>query len=139
MNGFVRAPLLLVPFLLFGGCRERRRLELPNPDEAVTVAEVARADVERGERLFAEYGCPACHTIHGARLAGPPLDAMAGRMRPLKGGESVMADEVYLRESIDDPSAKIVDGYLDTMPSYGERLRDDEIDALVDYLVLLGR
>jgi mono/diheme cytochrome c family protein len=136
--GFVRAPLLLAVLLSVGACRERRKLELPNPDEEPTRQQVAQSDTERGERLFAQYGCPACHTIHGAPLAGPPLDRLLGRPRRLVGGAEIVADEDYLRESIYAPSAKVVEGFAATMPRYDRQLSDEEIDAIVDYLVLLG-
>lgn len=139
MTGSVRSPLLFcVLALCLLGCRERRTLELPDPDQEPTPREVAQRDTERGERLFSAHGCPACHTIHGAVLAGPPLDRLVNRPRRLANGTEVMADENYLRESIYAPRAKVVEGFGATMPSYEGQLADDEIDAIVDYLVHLG-
>lgn len=140
LTGFVRAPLLPVLLVVaLVGCRERRKLELPDPEQTAAAAQTVRTDAERGERLFRQHGCTACHTIHGAPLVGPPLDGLAGRTRRLASGVEVVADEDYLRESLYAPSAKRAEGFDDVMPAYGDSLRDDEIDAIIDYLLLLGR
>lgn len=138
MIGFVRMPLLLALLVSLAACRERRKLELPDPDTQPTAPQLAARDTERGERLFTAHGCPACHTIHGVPLTGPPLDRLFGRPRRLTNGVEVLADENYLRESIFAPSAKVVEGFGATMPSYDQALSDEEIDAMVDFLVHIG-
>jgi cytochrome c2 len=46
-----------------------------------TQQQVAHGDVERGQELFIEYGCAACHQVSGVRQAvgrvGPSLDDFA--------------------------------------------------------------
>ena len=50
-----------------------------------------------------------------------------------------MSAEEYLRQSILDPSAYVVDGFRgdQMLPIYGERLTEEQIDALVTYLMTL--
>jgi cytochrome c oxidase subunit 2 len=43
-------------------------------------------------------------------------------------------DENYIRESILEPSAKIVQGYQDQMPSFKGVIRDEEISAIIAYI-----
>ena len=56
-----------------------------------------------------------------------------GQRQKLENGESVLADESYLRESIAMPLAKRVAGYDAEMPSYSF-LTDSDIEALVTYI-----
>jgi len=53
---------------------------------------------------------------------------------PLEGGASVLADDAYIRESVEDPGAKIVQSFSNIMPSFKGRLNDDEIKAITWYL-----
>ena len=85
-----------------------------------------------GEKLFQQSGCSGCHSGNGGQ--GPSLAGIYGEEVPLENGETVAADEAYLRESILDPSAQIVDGYQPIMPEYGDQLNDEQVDALVAYI-----
>lgn len=90
-----------------------------------------------GERLFQEQGCVACHS--GAQGApGPALAGLFGRQVQLASGQTVMADENYIQESILNPSAKVVQGYQPIMPAYEGRLTDEQVFALVTYIESLG-
>jgi cytochrome c oxidase subunit 2 len=90
-----------------------------------------------GEQLFQQQGCVACHS--GAQGApGPAVAGLFGEAVELADGQTVIADENYLRESILNPSAKIVKGYQPIMPSYEGRLTDDQVFALVTYIESLG-
>lgn len=112
----------------------------------ISTAATARASAESppglerlewGERLFSEYGCVACHTISGQRLIGPPLDHLVGQSRTFADGQTAIASPEYLRESLVAPNAKVVAGYPAEMPSYADELDEDQVAALVDFLVSL--
>ena len=45
--------------------------------------------------------------------------------------------ENYVRESIVNPAAKVVEGYEPVMPTYQGRLKDKEITAIIAYLKTL--
>src|SRR5262245_61001535 len=62
-----------------------------------------------GEKLFADLACVTCHKAEGGGR-GPVLDGVFGRQVRLQNGETVAADEAYIRESIVTPSAKLVAG-----------------------------
>lgn len=103
---------------------------------------VSDADVD-GEALFAERvlegrpGCITCHSLEpGSVLVGPSLSGLGARAGSTVAGVSA---EDYLRESIVDPDAYVVDGYsAGKMPSYwSDVLTDAQIGALVSYLVAL--
>ncbi|MCI0528046.1 MAG: c-type cytochrome [Nitrospira sp.] len=90
-----------------------------------------------GQALFEEIGCNACHKI-GSRGRGPNLEGVFGKPVPLESGETVVADENYLRESILNPSAKMVKGFRPLMPPYEGRIGQEELSKLIEYIKSLG-
>jgi cytochrome c oxidase subunit 2 len=52
----------------------------------------------------------------------------------LEGGQTVTADEEYLRESIVNPRAKLVAGYPPIMPTYQGQVSDEGLQQIVAYL-----
>lgn len=91
----------------------------------------------RGERLVNKAGCLNCHALSGKEKIGPNLQGLYGSKVPLADGKAVARDEEYLRESIEDPGAKIVKGYPNVMPTYKTSMRPEEIRAVVEYLKTL--
>lgn len=138
-------PLVLALLLVLpaAGCKKRhRRMRQVTTSTASTARASAESPpgLERldwGERLFSEYGCVACHTISGQRLIGPPLDHLVGQSRTFTDGHTAIASPEYLRESLVAPNAKVVAGYPAEMPSYADELDEDQVAALVDFLVSL--
>lgn len=96
-----------------------------------------RPPAERGEASFVKFGCTACHTVDGKPAAGPTLQGVFGNEVPLRGGEKVIADENYIRESILVPAAKVVEGFPPIMPSYQGQMSDDQINDLIAYIKTL--
>lgn len=92
--------------------------------------------VQAGETLFQQMGCITCHDA-GAASRGPILDGLFGSEVKLRGGDTVTADEEYIRESIMSPAAKIVDGYAPLMPTF-PNLDEDDILNLVAYIKSLS-
>ncbi len=93
---------------------------------------------EYGEKLYSRRGCASCHSIDGTKRVGPSFQGSFGTNRELTTGEAVLIDENYIRESILEPKAKIVDGYNPVMPSYKGQLSDDDIDSIIAYLKTLN-
>jgi cytochrome c oxidase subunit 2 len=92
--------------------------------------------LERGRDLFRKHGCGQCHSIDGVAGTGPTLYGIFGGDVDLEGGESAVADENYVRESILEPQAKIVKGFTATkMNPY--RLTEEEISDLIEYIKTL--
>jgi cytochrome c oxidase subunit 2 len=88
---------------------------------------------EAGEALFQQLGCVTCHQADdGGR--GPSLVGVFGQEVQLEGGQTVMADEEYLRESILNPRARIVAGYPSIMPTYQGQVSDESLQQIVAYL-----
>jgi len=90
-----------------------------------------------GERLFAAQGCTSCHRADST-ARGPLLAGVFGTDRPLTTGDTVVADERYLRESILNPRAKIVANYEPIMPLYEGLLSEEQVLELITYIKSLG-
>ena len=90
-----------------------------------------------GEKIFAELGCVTCHRtdIQGR---GPNLQGIFGKPVLLQDGRTVTADENYIRESILDPGAKIVNGYKPVMPTFQGLVTEEQLNALVAYVKSLS-
>ena len=94
---------------------------------------------EYGAQLYQSKACITCHTIDGKPMIGPTFLDLYGASHQMADGETITADENYLRESILDPQARIIAGYQPVMPTYQGILKDREIDALVEYIKSLSQ
>jgi mono/diheme cytochrome c family protein len=98
------------------------------------------ATVEEGQRVYQAYGCAACHAASTAEpdRLGPSFAGLYGARRVFADGSpAVIADEVYLRESILQPSAAIVAGYEVGgvgMPSYAGVLSDEQVASVILFI-----
>jgi cytochrome c oxidase subunit 2 len=102
---------------------------------AVTVETAPNA--QAGQALFTQLGCIHCH-VEGAGKIAPSLVGQFGKTVSLEGGETVTADENYIRESILSPQKKIVAGYKPVMPAYEGKITEEQLTSLVDYIESLG-
>ncbi len=103
----------------------------------------AAGNAENGEKLYKQTtigsasapGCITCHSLEeGVTLVGPPHYGVATRSAVAVAG---MSAEEYIRESIVDPDAHIVDGYTAGImyKNYGEELPASQINDLVAFLL----
>lgn len=92
---------------------------------------------EWGEQLTQQNACRTCHNIDGTKSTGPSWKGIFGHEVTLSDGSTVTVDEDYIHESIKNPSAKIVEGFSDMMPSYEGQLNDKQINAITEYIKTL--
>mgnify|MGYP001274113266 CR=1 FL=1 len=93
---------------------------------------------ELGERIFAGKGDRhPCHSTDGSTKVGPTFKGLFGRQEQLADGSTVTVDEEYIRESILQPGAKVVQGFAPTMPTYQGQLTDREVAGLIEYIKTL--
>jgi uncharacterized membrane protein len=108
---------------------------------AIFVPNVLNADANMakgpGERLFQTKGCVACHQPVPSSIA-PTLHGIYNNEVLLASGETVIADESYIRNSILNPNDDIVDGYPPAMPKIADDLTNEELGDLVEYIKSLN-
>lgn len=95
-------------------------------------------------RVLYQNFCASCHSLNGSRLVGPSFLGLEGSLRkvvdPTTGQKrEIRADKNYLRESITEPNALLVEGYPENlMPPLGGMLTETQIKQLVDYIAMLS-
>ncbi|MEX0646666.1 MAG: c-type cytochrome [Balneolaceae bacterium] len=106
-------------------------------EEALAASRAVSGDeeitAERGERLYIQNSCNACHSLDGSILVGPSFQGLFGSERTFDDGSSATADEEYLMESITEPGARVVEGFQNAMVPY-DFLSDSEVQSLVEFI-----
>ncbi len=92
---------------------------------------------EWGKQLAQEYACNTCHSTDGSDMVGPTWQGLFGHDVQLSDGSTVTADENYIRESILEPNAKVVEGYPAVMNTYQGQLNNEQINAIIEYIKTL--
>ena len=91
-----------------------------------------------GGKIFKDLGCATCHSAEsGAR--GPMIDNLYGSVVRLQDGRTAAADDAYIRESILDPTAKIVVGYQPVMPTFKGLITEEGILQVIEYIKSLRK
>jgi cytochrome c oxidase subunit 2 len=91
-----------------------------------------------GQQLFQFLACANCHRTDKPGRC-PNLEGLFGKPVQLTTGETVKADEDYIRESILNPGAKIVAGYQNIMPSFQGLVTEEELLKLIEYIKSLSK
>ena len=97
-----------------------------------------RALQETGKQLFSSLGCSTCHRSD-VQGRGPNLAGIYNKPVLLEDGRTVVADENYVRESILNPTAKIVSGFKPVMPTFQGIVSEEQLNALVAYVKSLSQ
>jgi cytochrome c oxidase subunit 2 len=92
----------------------------------------------RGEALFQQYGCVTCH-LPDNKGRGPALVGVFNSMVKLQGGAVVKADEEYLRKSILNPRAQVVDTYPTIMPTFQGQISEEGLLQIIAYIKSLEK
>jgi cytochrome c oxidase subunit 2 len=94
--------------------------------------------IEQGRDLFEnKLGCASCHA-GGPQQRGAKLEGIFGHEVKLVGGQTVVADEAYIRNSILNPSSQVVEGYQPIMPTFKGQVTEEQLVSLVAYIKSLS-
>jgi cytochrome c oxidase subunit II len=96
-----------------------------------------QSPAELGAQLFQQLGCASCHRPDALARA-PQLAGLFGQTVPLEGGQTVIADENYIRQSILDPQAQVHEGFEPIMPSYAGQVDEVQLLQLIAYIQSLS-
>ncbi len=103
--------------------------ELPSEQEV----DPGAGDPATGEILFTINTCSTCHTTTDAQVVGPGLGGIYERA----GGRTALDADAYIEQSVREPGAFLVDGFLAVMPSF-DYFSDDDIKNMIAYLKTLN-
>jgi cytochrome c oxidase subunit II len=80
--------------------------------------------------------CLACHSIDGQPGIGPTLKGIYGQTQKLRDGSAVTLNDVFIREKILNPNAKVLAGtYEQEMPKTD--VTNEEIEEIIEYIQTL--
>ena len=97
--------------------------------------EVAAKGPTPGIQLYRIKGCVACHSTDGSRRVGPTFKGLFGKSEEVvkaEKGATIVVDEAFIRDYIENPNAIQVKGYPPIMPKVSTT--SEELTALVDYI-----
>ena len=115
--------------------------DTPPPPTDTPTPEIA-GNPERGRALFENggshedykprYACMNCHTLDGSEDNGPTLQGIS-----MRAGETVsgLTAAEYVRQSIMEPRAYLVDGFSAMGSINSLILSEEEVDDLVAFLL----
>ncbi len=85
-----------------------------------------------GRLVFSTKGCSGCHTIEGTSTAtiGPDLTHIATVAATRK---ALLSAEEYIKESIEEPGAFVVEGFEPLMPKLA--IAEGELEDLLAFLL----
>jgi cytochrome c oxidase subunit IV len=109
-----------------------------SPGGAPESVVAAPGNAAAGRQVFEKYACGACHAVTSIPSAkgniGPVLDGLAQRASQRIAHMSA-AD--YIRQSVMEPGAYVVKGYLKLMPDLRTGMSEREFNDLVAWLQAL--
>jgi cytochrome c oxidase subunit 2 len=101
-----------------------------------------------GQRLFIKSGCSGCHGLNSS-VKAPLLDGIYDKPVaiqipeagvPLEKVEATttIADDRYIHDSIVLPEKEVAAGYRPIMPTFQDRLNEEQILQIIAYIKTLG-
>ena len=112
------------------------KIDFDAPPIALNTSKAVKPTVELGKQTILKYGCVGCHSLTTEKegKTGPAWGGLFDSNRNLTDGSTVKANAEYLKESILEPTAKAVKGYIPAMPSYNGILKDHELQSIILYI-----
>ncbi len=92
-----------------------------------------------GLAVLKANACLACHSIEGAKLVGPAFNGIFGTNRTVTDAQgktkTLLIDAAYIKQSIYEPNAEIVEGYAKgLMQAYDKTISEEQVQQIVEYL-----
>jgi len=141
---WVLIAVLTVLALLLAACGGGNEVAEPASGESAESGEMSAApDPAAGKAIFQQSvigsnpGCSTCHSLEpDVTLVGPSL---AGIAATAAGRVDGMSAEEYIRQSILEPDAYVVDGFVagTMVPGWDKALSEQDLNNLVAFLMTL--
>ena len=108
----------------------------PGNTDVATAGATSEPSWQTGEAIFRNpvNACATCHSTDGSRLVGPSLKDKYGTTEKLADGTTATVDDAYIKESLLNPMAKVVEGYAPAMPSQDGKFSEADIQSVILYI-----
>jgi cytochrome c oxidase subunit II len=94
---------------------------------------------DQGQKQFQQLGCATCHLLDQQGRC-PNLRGLYNKPVQLSDGQTVIANDAYLRESILEPNAKIVSGFEpNVMPNFKGQVSEEGVIQLIAFIKSLAQ
>jgi cytochrome c553 len=94
--------------------------------------------VKRGEALFDQHGCSACHSVDGTPKVGSTMAGLWGEEVTLIDGSTFTVDATFIKRALVEPQRFVRPGFpAGAMPSYEGQLSASDMDAIAAYIASL--
>ncbi len=90
--------------------------------------------VDQGKAVYQNKGCVACHSVDGSTKVGPTHKGLFGSQVEMADGRTLIADENYIRNHIENPQKNTVKGFNPVMPTFKGLITEVEMNALIAYI-----
>jgi cytochrome c oxidase subunit 2 len=93
---------------------------------------------DQGQKEFQQLGCATCHLLDTQGRC-PNLRGLYNKPVQLSTGDTVIANDAYIRESILEPNAKIVSGFEpNVMPNFKGQVSEEQVIQLIAFIKSLA-
>lgn len=94
-----------------------------------------------GKEVMQNNGCFGCHSTDGTKIVGPTFKSLYNKKENVQINGSlqeILVDDAYIKTSILQPNAAIVEGFSPgLMPPFENILNEEEINAITEYIKTL--
>jgi len=122
--------------------REEFDAWLTDTSAVVAVVDSVTSLADQGWEVLRRNGCNACHSVDGSKLVGPSYLGGWGGTRTVvtdREEREVTVDAEYIRRSIFDPNADVVQGFnRGLMLPYEGTVSEQEVELIIEYLKKLN-
>ncbi|MBT4727161.1 MAG: cytochrome c, partial [Bacteroidetes bacterium] len=96
-----------------------------------------------GLQVIKKNACVACHSLDGVQGVGPSFKGLYGSKKMVETDgkkRTVTADEAYIKKSIYEPNADVVEGFnKGLMIPYKEQITEEELAEVIDFIKSLTK
>ncbi|MBT3422339.1 MAG: cytochrome c oxidase subunit II [Bacteroidetes bacterium] len=96
-----------------------------------------------GLQVIKKNACVACHSLDGVQGVGPSFKGLYGSKKTVETDgkkRTVTADEAYIKKSIYEPNADVVEGFnKGLMIPYKEQITEEELAEVIDFIKSLTK
>ncbi len=103
-------------------------------DEWLSGSSSQQSPAVAGQQIYETLGCASCHGPAGEGRRGPALVGVFAKQVFLNNGQSIKADEAYIRESIVNPQAKLVAGFGPIMPTFQGQVSEEQLMQILAFI-----